>query len=78
MRRDRVFLSGVFRRTERERMRDEMTDCLLGIKPLDGTPLGRRLAAERKAKCKCNNPDPLLCHECEEATGVCYCRCHDK
>lgn len=27
--------------------------------------------------CKCNNPDPLACHECEESTGVCYCKCHD-
>lgn len=27
-------------------------------------------------KCKCNDRDPLFCHECEESTGVCYCKCH--
>lgn len=26
--------------------------------------------------CQCNHPDPLLCHECEESDGVCYCKCH--
>lgn len=34
--------------------------------------------AGQDPKCKCNNPDPLLCHECEESTGVCYCVCHER
>ena len=30
----------------------------------------------KRTRCKCNDADALICHECEEATGVCYCRCH--
>lgn len=29
-------------------------------------------------KCNCNHPDPRFCHECEESTGVCYCKCHER
>lgn len=31
----------------------------------------------KQTRCRCNNASALLCHECEEATGVCYCKCHD-
>jgi hypothetical protein len=44
-----------------------------GIK---GIRLGGIVLGSRK-KCKCNDPDPLFCHECEESTGVCYCKCHE-
>lgn len=27
--------------------------------------------------CQCNHPDPLICHEREESTGVCSCKCHE-
>jgi hypothetical protein len=29
-----------------------------------------------RKQCRCNDPSPLRCRECEEADGVCYCRCH--
>lgn len=29
-----------------------------------------------RRECKCNNDDPLLCHNCEESDGACYCKCH--
>lgn len=34
------------------------------------------LGPERK-RCKCDDADPLYCSECEEATGACYCKCHE-
>lgn len=40
--------------------------------------LAQEIQKAQRTKCKCNNPDPLLCHECEESTGVCYCKCHEK
>jgi len=26
--------------------------------------------------CECIDRDPLVCHQAEESTGVCYCKCH--
>lgn len=40
-----------------------------GVAVLSPRPAQRR-------KCRCNDRDPLVCHECEESTGVCYCVCH--
>lgn len=30
-----------------------------------------------RPRCKCTALNPMLCHECEESTGVCYCKCHE-
>lgn len=38
--------------------------------------LAQEIYKARKMKCKCNNRDSLLCHKCEESTGVCLCNCH--
>jgi len=39
--------------------------------------LAEELYKARKKECRCNDRDALMCHECEESDGVCYCRCHD-
>lgn len=28
--------------------------------------------------CKCNHFNRNFCHQCEESTGVCGCKCHDR
>ena len=36
-----------------------------------------RVGLRRLKRCQCNNANPHLCSECEESTGVCYCKCHE-
>lgn len=36
-----------------------------------------RIGKHQRRKCQCDNGNPLLCSECEESTGVCYCQCHE-
>jgi hypothetical protein len=31
---------------------------------------------QKHYKCKCSHVDALMCHECDESDGVCYCKCH--